>query len=184
MQQLIQKVQQPVAEVTPAVPTTAPATQYQNLLSQTGLLKTGAKGEEVTQLQQFLQSQGYSPGVIDGVFGNKTAAALKQFQQSAGISADAVVGPQTRQAIQSKLGVTPPAPVTPTEAGPGVAEGGEPNQKDQELFGILQSYGLDIKDEKELADAFRFQPMRTFEEVYKELYDRSGINDLKLEVEK
>ena len=184
MNQLIQKVQQPVAEVTPAVPTTAPATQYQNLLSQTGFLKTGAKGEEVTQLQQFLQSQGYSPGVIDGVFGNKTAAALKQFQQSAGISADAVVGPQTRQAIQSKLGVTPPAPVTPTEAGPGVAEGGEPNQKDQELFGILQSYGLDIKDEKELADAFKFQPTRTFEEIYKEMYDAVGLDKVRENIEK
>jgi hypothetical protein len=177
MAQLQQAVQGPPQGGTPAPATTTG--QYQNLLAQTGFLKTGAQGAEVQQLQQFLQAQGYDTGPIDGKFGPKTANALKQFQQASGIGADAIVGPETRKAIQDRLGTGG------TGAGSqGVAEGGEPNQQDQDLFGILQGYGLDIKNEQELADAFKFQPTRTFEELYKDLYEKTGLDKVKDNIDK
>jgi hypothetical protein len=178
MAQLQQAMQGGAPPAPPTAPT-APTGQYQNLLAQTGFLKSGAQGNEVKQLQQFLQSQGYDTGSIDGKFGPRTANALKQFQQASGIGVDAIVGPETRKAIQNRLGAGG------FDAGsPGVAEGGEPNKQDQDLFGILQGYGLDIKNEKELADAFKFQPARTFEELYKDLYEQTGLDKVKDNIDK
>jgi peptidoglycan hydrolase-like protein with peptidoglycan-binding domain len=59
------------------------------------MLKTGSSGDDVTRLQKRLAASGFDPGGSDGVFGPKTEAALKAFQESAGITADGIAGPQT-----------------------------------------------------------------------------------------
>lgn len=59
------------------------------------MLKSGSSGEEVERLQKRLAAAGFDPGTPDGVFGPKTEAALKAFQESAGITADGIAGPQT-----------------------------------------------------------------------------------------
>lgn len=59
------------------------------------MLKTGSSGDEVSKLQKRLAAAGFSPGSADGIFGAKTEAALKAFQEKAGIAADGVAGPQT-----------------------------------------------------------------------------------------
>ena len=59
------------------------------------MLKTGSSGDEVTELQSRLAAAGFDPGRADGVFGAKTDAALRAFQEKAGIAADGVCGPQT-----------------------------------------------------------------------------------------
>lgn len=56
------------------------------------MLKTGSSGDEVAKLQSRLAAAGFDPG---GIFGAKTAAALKAFQEKAGIAADGICGPQT-----------------------------------------------------------------------------------------
>lgn len=62
----------------------------------TDLLRRGARGDRVRQLQQFLKDQGIDPGPIDGIFGPRTERAVRSFQQQAGVGVDGVVGPQTR----------------------------------------------------------------------------------------
>lgn len=57
-------------------------------------------GEDVRGLQRALSHAGYAVAV-DGVFGPGTERAVKQFQSSNGLTADGVVGPQTR----TKLGI-------------------------------------------------------------------------------
>ena len=54
------------------------------------------QGEDVLAVQVRLKQLGFDPGKADGFFGPKTATAVKAFQQSAGIKADAIVGPDTR----------------------------------------------------------------------------------------
>jgi peptidoglycan hydrolase-like protein with peptidoglycan-binding domain len=64
------------------------------------MLTTGAKGEAVETLQKALQATGFDPGKADGLFGEKTKAALTQFQQKAGLDADGVFGPKSKEAVQ------------------------------------------------------------------------------------
>jgi peptidoglycan hydrolase-like protein with peptidoglycan-binding domain len=59
----------------------------------------GANGEPVRRLQRALRRQPDLDIVVDGVFGPKTEAAVKDFQQGAGLSVDGVVGPQTWAAL-------------------------------------------------------------------------------------
>ena len=64
-----------------------------------GLLREGSRGESVKALQQALVYLGQRIAV-DGVFGRGTKAAVRWFQRSRGLSADGVVGPATKTALQ------------------------------------------------------------------------------------
>jgi peptidoglycan hydrolase-like protein with peptidoglycan-binding domain len=64
-----------------------------------GLLSVGNQGPEVQNLQNQLNewraANGKSPIIADGIFGPKTEAALKEFQQATGLNADGIAGPRT-----------------------------------------------------------------------------------------
>ena len=49
----------------------------------------------------LLTQLGRVPLVVDGVFGQRTFAAVQAFQQSRGLPADGVVGPRTWAALGS-----------------------------------------------------------------------------------
>lgn len=53
----------------------------------------------VRDLQKLLASLGYRPGPLDGVWGRRTAAAVREFQAAQGLTVDGIVGPQTRRAL-------------------------------------------------------------------------------------
>ena len=69
------------------------------------VLRRGAKGAEVRQVQEALVALGYST-TIDGKFGPDTAQAVKSFQASSGLTADGVVGPATRSALSAAVNGT------------------------------------------------------------------------------
>jgi peptidoglycan hydrolase-like protein with peptidoglycan-binding domain len=56
------------------------------------VLKQGASGEVVKQLQSALKDLGYDAGAVDGKFGAQTERAVKAFQKAQGITVDGVVG--------------------------------------------------------------------------------------------
>ena len=62
-------------------------------------LRQGYSGPEVTSLQQKLNELGFSPGVIDGVYGTGTKAAVLAFQRCAGLLGDGIAGPRTLAAL-------------------------------------------------------------------------------------
>jgi peptidoglycan L-alanyl-D-glutamate endopeptidase CwlK len=64
-------------------------------------LKIGMAGRaaEVKALQRLLAAAGFSPGSIDGQFGNGTQAAVIAFQRSAGLLADGIAGTRTIAAL-------------------------------------------------------------------------------------
>jgi peptidoglycan hydrolase-like protein with peptidoglycan-binding domain len=59
------------------------------------VLRIGARGEDVKDLQRQLVAAGFDPGPVDGWFGPRTQAAVRAFQHSRGIAVDGWVGPQT-----------------------------------------------------------------------------------------
>ncbi|MFF0428367.1 peptidoglycan-binding protein [Streptomyces sp. NPDC004520] len=58
------------------------------------VLKTGSRGTDVQTVQHLLAARGHAVKA-DGVFGKKTAAAVRSFQSRAGLRADGAVGPKT-----------------------------------------------------------------------------------------
>ena len=59
------------------------------------------KGWDVAAVQFLLRRNGYSPGTIDGGFGQLTDTAAHRFQRHCHMSADGVVGPKTLDALQN-----------------------------------------------------------------------------------
>lgn len=61
------------------------------------VLKTGSKGDQVKALQHILHDMGYDLGTspTDGIFGSKTAAAVRKFQTANKLTADGIVGANT-----------------------------------------------------------------------------------------
>ncbi|MEB3198576.1 MAG: peptidoglycan-binding protein [Candidatus Sericytochromatia bacterium] len=80
----------------PTAPTPAPV--------RTGaMLLHGSRGEGVRELQAALKALGFNAGDVDGVFGERTGMALRDFQVSHALPADGVAGPQTLKLLNAKL---------------------------------------------------------------------------------
>ena len=56
-------------------------------------------GDDVMALQQRLSGLGFDLGRVDGRFGTRTDAALREFQRSVGVDADGTCGPETFRAL-------------------------------------------------------------------------------------
>jgi hypothetical protein len=59
-------------------------------------MKVGSEGNEVMELQKFLNASGFPCGIADGKFGKMTASALKLYQSANKLDVDGVAGPNTR----------------------------------------------------------------------------------------
>jgi peptidoglycan hydrolase-like protein with peptidoglycan-binding domain len=55
---------------------------------------------EVRQAQERLKELGYYEGAIDGVYGPKTAEAIREYQQGQGLTATGRLDQETAQALQ------------------------------------------------------------------------------------
>ena len=53
------------------------------------------RGDDVAQLQESLSAYGFDPGRIDGIFGDETDIALRDFQRNCGLLVDGICGPKT-----------------------------------------------------------------------------------------
>jgi N-acetylmuramoyl-L-alanine amidase len=53
------------------------------------------RGDDVAQLQSRLTEMGFNSGRVDGIFGELTEAAVKEFQKSVGVAVDGKCGPAT-----------------------------------------------------------------------------------------
>jgi len=65
------------------------------------VMKKNSSGKEVTDLQRRLRLLDYDLGVtgVDGIFGNRTADAVKRFQQDRGLRSSGVVDQETWQEL-------------------------------------------------------------------------------------
>lgn len=78
-------------------------------------LRNGSTGGEVKAMQNRLISAGYDLGSsgADGVYGSKTAAAVKQYQKDNGLTVDGIAGNQTLGSLYSSNGKKTTTPTTP-----------------------------------------------------------------------
>lgn len=72
-----------------------PATNVHASGYESRILKQGCRGEDVKILQTKLNTLGYNAGKTDGIFGIKTKTAVMNFQKSARIIIDGIVGKNT-----------------------------------------------------------------------------------------
>lgn len=90
---------------TPTNPTTTPTiSDNQPTIVISANLRLGSSGDDVTSLQEFLESKGFLTmphGASKGYFGGRTKQALIAFQKSAGLPATGYCGSMTRSAINS-----------------------------------------------------------------------------------
>ena len=66
---------------------------------QTAVLRQGATGGEVKELQRRLKNWGYYSGAVDGIYGKGTVEAVKKFQKKNGLTADGVARIATYRAL-------------------------------------------------------------------------------------
>lgn len=59
------------------------------------------RGDDISELQSRLNSIGFGAGAVDGIFGEETAAALRDFQRNVGGTVDGVFGPEAAGALKS-----------------------------------------------------------------------------------
>ena len=59
-----------------------------------GLARRGRR-EQVKELQEWLNDNNYNAGPVDGIYGSKTAMAVKKFQKDAGLTPDGDAGRKT-----------------------------------------------------------------------------------------
>ena len=72
------------------------------------VVASGSTGDAVRGVQEEFRFRDLSgePGrglAVDGIFGPKTEAAVRDFQQALGITVDGIVGPQTWRALVSGM---------------------------------------------------------------------------------
>ena len=104
-----------------------------------GNLRQGSRGDEVRRLQAAL---GMPQSEQDGIFGPRTAQAVRTFQQSQGLQVDGIVGRQTLAAIQR----TRENPNAPRNVQPGQIQNQSKENKGNALVeGILKNAGLEKK---------------------------------------
>ncbi|MBE7079899.1 MAG: spore cortex-lytic enzyme [Clostridiales bacterium] len=89
----------PVAGVGIVKIATAHETAQVEEIAQVAVLRSGAKGGEVKEVQRRLKLWGYYSGSVDGVFGEGTKKAVIAFQKKNGLTADGVVGKSTYKAL-------------------------------------------------------------------------------------
>ncbi|BAY38389.1 peptidoglycan binding domain-containing protein [Nostoc sp. NIES-2111] len=74
--------------------------QSNNVAQSGSIIKVGSKGETVKTAQNLLKQKGFYTASVNGVFDNKTRAAVIKFQKSKGLRADGVIGNRTLAALK------------------------------------------------------------------------------------
>ncbi len=112
----------------------------------------GSKGSDVTEVQKLLNSKGYTLDT-DGIFGDKTLAAVKKFQSDNKLTADGIVGNNTWGALTKVEAPAPSTPTTPAATTPstGTASTKTPSTWSYDPFKVSDSTAAADKQRQDLA---------------------------------
>lgn len=76
-------------------------------------LRKGSQGSAVTALQTMLNQLGFDCGKVDGIYGTKTMAAVRSFQEANGLTVDGIAGEQTLTTLAIRAAALDSVPATP-----------------------------------------------------------------------
>jgi len=99
------------------------------------------RGDDVRELQRKLNSLGFDAGKQDGLFGARTARAVREFQRNVGHEVDGIAGPHTMETLDR---------MRPLESGPGRAEVREREQM-RRMRGSIEGQIVAIEAEAQAA---------------------------------
>ena len=76
------------------------------------------RGDDVAELQQRLSALGFDPGRVDGIFGDVTASAVREFQENAALPVDGILGRNSLEELRrvAARGAQPPHLVSTVRA--------------------------------------------------------------------
>lgn len=86
-------------------PAPAPSQASRNVRSATQAARFGDRGRTVADLQTRLADSGFSPGDIDGVYGNGTSDAVKRFQRHHGLAVTGEADGKTMSLLSQRRGL-------------------------------------------------------------------------------
>jgi hypothetical protein len=143
-------------------------------------LQPGQSGPEVKKLQDWLVSQGYmTPQQVatgPGIYGPQTTAAMAKWQQDHGVDNSSGVGfygPRTMAAISSQ--------VAPTGGQQGTTQGTQVSTTDAFNSSPVGSYlaSIGINADDSWSDSFQTQPVTSVQSLFDQIYQSSGLDQLK-----
>lgn len=67
------------------------------------ILRNGMEGEDVKQMQAYLNQLGYDCGTADGEFGDNTEFGVREFQEAKNLEVDGEYGPKSHAALMAAL---------------------------------------------------------------------------------
>ena len=76
-----------------------PNGEYAEPAAYAAVLRQGARGGEVKEVQRRLKNWGYYGGNVDGIYGPATIGAVKKFQKKNGLAVDGICGKATYAAL-------------------------------------------------------------------------------------
>ena len=91
-----------IAEVVPVVAQTGGASEAQRARS-----TTNGANADIKKAQQALKQNGHDPGLIDGVMGPQTTAALRAYQKDQGLSPTGRLDDDTQAKLEPRSKSTP-----------------------------------------------------------------------------
>ena len=94
---------------------TTPIGSNDSMATLGSVIKFGMHGESVADLQRKLIARGFMSGAADGVCGEKTVAAIRNFQASEGLEADGVAGILTLSRLNDSVETFNPSSSNPEE---------------------------------------------------------------------
>ena len=159
-------------------------------------INRGTRGDEVKEIQEVLISQGYLDGSADGVFGPKTEAAVKAFQEDYALDVTGIVGAGTLNALQTASEAGEAAEALGEAVGEAVAGAEEAAEEIEGLVGEVEGLfeeedaaeELDLEavfpswnaDSESLAELIEFVEKSTDESSpdYIEPVDRIAVFDM------
>lgn len=114
------------------------------------LLQNGVSGEDVKELQTWLNTLGFDCGKADGDFGKNTKKGVEAFQSAVGITIDGKFGSESFKALEAyskAIATTPEIPHdTPsTDRKPAAAESNEPDVAG--IYRVVASHGVYLRYE-------------------------------------
>jgi len=115
------------------------------------IVKVGAKGADVTEMQGRLKFLGFYTGPVDGIFSWRSYWALRNFQYEFGLKIDGILGPKTKLKLWEATKNWRPGGTTGGSNPP--ATGGSGGSSTRQTSLPATNYGFSANDMKLMANA-------------------------------